>query len=332
MSEPVMTYTVSDATVVEPTKQRVLITGGAGFIGSHVADWLIEHGHEVVVVDNLVTGRRDNVNPQARFVEMDIVSHDFQALYEEVKPDYCVHAAASYKDPNDHWSDMRTNGLGGVQVARLAKRCGTKRVIYFQTALCYGLNPRSPVEISEPLSPWNTSYALSKTAGEQCLLLEGIPLTVLRLAHICGPRNISGPIPTFFRKILNGELCRITDSRRDFVHVGDLVDVVAKIITGRAPALPVQQIYHVSSGTDWPILAIYHFVAAAIGKHDGDIEILAGGPDDAKTILLNANATRLFYRWQPQTTVKDSIRQAVEWYRQHGVKQTYTHLRGVAAK
>lgn len=328
----VMSYTVTEHTEIDKSSKSVLITGGAGFIGSHLADALVAEGHAVVVVDNLVTGRRDNVPDKARFVEMDICSHQFQALYEEVKPDFCVHAAASYKDPTDHWSDARTNVLGCAQVARLAKRCSTKRVVYFQTALCYGLSPESPVQLNAPRSPWDTSYALSKTAGERYLELADIPLTIFRLAHICGPRNISGPIPTFFRKITNGEPCTITDSRRDFVHVGDLVDIVMKVVTGRAPAIPKQQIYHVSSGSDWPILAIYHFVAEAMGKQDGKIEILAGGPDDAKTILLDANQTRLFFRWQPKTKVKDSIKQAVEWYRKHGVTQTYTHLRGGTEK
>jgi UDP-glucose 4-epimerase len=305
---------------------RVLITGGAGFIGSHVANRLLDKGHDVCCVDTLTTGRKENIDPRARFVEIDICAHSFHQLYDEFQPDLVVHAAASYKDPNDHWPDARTNVLGCVQVARLAKQHQTKRVVYFQTALCYGLNPPSPVVTEQKLSPWDSSYAMSKTAGEQYLLMADIPLTVFRLAHICGPRNISGPIPTFFTRITAGEPCKITDARRDFVHVGDLVDLIEKVAAGRAPGT-LRQIYHVSSGKDWPILAIYHFVAQAMGKMDGPLEILPGGADDAKTILLDSIDTQRQFKWTPQVKVKDSIAEAVKWYRENGVGETYTHLR-----
>lgn len=322
-----MESTVTDHNAAPREPVSVLITGGAGFIGSHVADTLLAQGHRVTVVDNLVTGRRDNVNPQARFVEMDICRHDFQALYAEVKPAYVIHAAASYKDPSDHWSDARTNVQGCVQVGRLAKQHGTTRVVYFETALCYGLNPATPVMTDHALSPWDTSYALSKTVGERYLELADIPLTVFRLAHICGPRNLSGPIPTFFRKLTAGEPCKITDSRRDFVHVGDLVEVVQRVVNGRAPMLPRRQKYHISSGKDLPIKLIYDYVAKAMGKLDGQWEFLARGDDDAKTILLDTTDTRLVFKWTPQVSVPDSIAQAVEWYRKNGVTQTFTHLR-----
>jgi UDP-glucose 4-epimerase len=307
---------------------KVAVTGGAGFIGSHCADKLLSQGHTVCVVDNLTTGRRSNVPAAAQFVEADIAGHDFHKIFADFKPDSVIHAAASYKDPKDHWSDARTNVMGSVQVARLCREHDVRQTIYFQTALCYGLTPKSPVPITHDLSPFDTSYAMSKTAGERYLMLADIPLTIFRLAHICGPRNVSGPIPTFWRKIKNGEPCKITDSRRDFVHVGDLVEIVSKRLHAPfAPFRNIPNIYHVSSGSDWPILAIYHFVAEAVGKMDGKVELLAGGPDDAKTILLDAAETKRDFCWIPATKIKDSIAAAVKWYEENGVTDTYTHLR-----
>jgi UDP-glucose 4-epimerase len=263
---------------------------------------------------------------------MDIASHEFQALYDEIKPDLVIHAAASYKDPKDHWSDGRTNVMGCIQVGRLAKEHKTKRVVYFQTALCYGLNPPSPVDTDDPLRPWDTSYALSKTAGEQYLMMADIPLTVFRLAHICGPRNISGPIPTFYKKIAAGEKVTITDSRRDFVYIDDLVYLIQKIAWGYGPELSRIQVYHVSSKKDWPILAVYLFVAQAMGKMDGELQILPGGADDAKTILLNNGTTRTQFKWAPEVGLQEGIRRAVEWYKANGVGDTYTHLKLEGAK
>jgi UDP-glucose 4-epimerase len=304
---------------------KILITGGAGFIGSHLAETFSASGHDVLCVDNLVTGNKKNLKPRIKLFEMDICAHEFHAAYGEFKPDICIHAAASYKDPTDHWSDARTNVLGCVQVARLAKEHATKRVIYFQTALCYGLNPASPVAVDHELDPWDTSYSMSKTTGEQYLRLSGVPLTVFRLAHICGPRNISGPIPTFYKRILEGKDCKITDSRRDFVFIGDLVRLVENVVSD--PSGFCDGVFHVSSGRDYPILAIYDLVATAMKKR-GASEFIPGGPDDAKTILLNSSQTNSRFGWEPKTSLKDAIMYAVAWYGTQELGETYTHLKG----
>lgn len=123
---------------------KVLITGGAGFIGSHLADRLLARGDEILVIDNLATGRRDNVadHPKLRFVEGTIVDQALvNTLFDEFKPEYVVHAAASYKDPTNWYEDARTNAVGTANVVRASENAGVKRLIYFQTALCYGLHP-----------------------------------------------------------------------------------------------------------------------------------------------------------------------------------------------
>ena len=150
---------------------KVLITGGAGFVGSHLADRLLARGDEVLVIDNYATGRRDNLTPQDNLTVVEGTIADaalVNKLFDEFQPDQVAHAAASYKDPDDWQEDIRTNVLGSAIVVDAAKRIGVSRLIYFQTALCYGLQPlEQPITLEHPIRPGGSSYALSKTGGEQ---------------------------------------------------------------------------------------------------------------------------------------------------------------------
>ena len=144
---------------------KVLITGGAGFIGSCLADRLLERGDEVLVIDNYSTGRRDNLSPhpKLKIVEGTIADSDLvYRLFEEFQPDNVAHAAASYKDPDNWEEDARTNTLGGAIVTRASLDSGVKRLIYFQTALCYGVKPlEQPITLDHPILPGESSYAIT---------------------------------------------------------------------------------------------------------------------------------------------------------------------------
>ena len=123
---------------------RVLITGGSGFVGSHLADRLLARNDQVLVVDNFSTGRRDNLKPHKNLevIEETIANTSaMERIFTQFKPDVVVHAAASYKDPDNWVEDCQTNVLGTVNVLAATKKANCKRIIYFQTALCYGLNP-----------------------------------------------------------------------------------------------------------------------------------------------------------------------------------------------
>ncbi|MDX6475474.1 MAG: UDP-glucose 4-epimerase, partial [Gaiellaceae bacterium] len=182
---------------------KILVTGGAGFIASHITDRLVERGDEVVVIDNFATSRRDTLKERdgLRLVEGTIADAEHvDALFEEFRPATVVHAAASYKDPENWEEDVRTNSLGTVNVVRAAERAGVSRFVYFQTALCYGLHPHEqPITLTHPLDPKDSSYAVSKTAGEWYIRLSKLNWISLRLANVYGPRNLSGPLPTFYQ-------------------------------------------------------------------------------------------------------------------------------------
>jgi len=303
---------------------KILITGGGGFIGSNLADRLLAEGHQVRTIDNYATSRRDNLTPQdgLEIVEGSIADEALAATVTE-GVDAVVHAAASYKDPEAWEEDARTNALGTAVVVRAAQRAGVKRFIYFQTALCYGVKPlQQPIGLDHPLLPYESSYAISKTAGEDYIRLSGLDWVSFRLANVYGPRNLSGPLPTFFSRLTQDKACFVTDTRRDFLYVSDLVDVVVKALGGRGSGA-----YHVSSGTDVAIKELFDGVTAALDLGDIEVEVRPRAEDDAASILLDPSKTNADFDWKTSVSLTDGVAQAIAWYREHGIEQTYTHLK-----
>jgi UDP-glucose 4-epimerase len=305
----------------------VLITGGAGFIGSHLAERLLGRGDQVVVIDNFATARRDSlpVHPGLTLVEGTIADAELVGrTLEAVRPAVVVHAAASYKDPADWSEDARTNVLGTANVVQASRRAGVRRLIYLQTALCYGLRPlEQPITLAHPLRPEGSSYAISKTAGEHYVRLSGLDFISFRLANVYGPRNLSGPLPTFFQRLSRGKPCFVMDTRRDFVYVQDMLQVVVQAVDGAGEP----GIYHIASAGDRAIKELYAATVQAMGLHGlPDVEVRPRGADDAFTILLDASRTGRDFAWRATTPLEDGVRAAVAWYRTHGVEQTFTHL------
>lgn len=306
---------------------RVLITGGAGFIGSHLADRLLARGEEVLVVDNYATGKRENLTAHEKLdvVEGTIADRSLvDELFERFRPEAVVHAAASYKDPDNWAEDVRTNALGTAHVVQSAKAAAVRRLVYFQTALCYGIHPlEQPITLAHPLRP-ESSYAISKTAGEQYIQLSGLDYVSFRLANAYGPRNVSGPLPTFYQRLTTGKRCFVMDTRRDFIFVDDLVDLVLLALDGRGEA----GVYHASSGADYSIKELFDLAVTALGvKLDQEVEVRPRGEDDVYTILIDPSKTQKVYGWRPATKLAVGVPKTVEWYRKRGVGETYTHLK-----
>lgn len=306
---------------------KVFITGGAGQVGSHVAEMLLARGDEVVVIDNFETGRREHLpdSDKFTFIEGSIADRDIvNKIVGDLKPDVLVHTAASYSDPDDWYSDTMTNAVGGANLVKAAKEHKVGRFIYFQTALCYGTDPQeSPITLNHPKNPANSSYAISKTAAEDYLEYSGIDFVTFRLANVIGPRNVAGPLPIFYGRLKDGKKCFVTPARRDFVYVGDLARNVVRAADGTGSGA-----YHFSSGTDIPIIDLYDAVVKAMGINDYPRpDVMPLGPDDAPSILLDPSRTFADFGEMEFTPLEEFVRLAIDYYREHGTLGEYTHLR-----
>lgn len=310
---------------------KVFITGGSGQVGSTVADMLLARGDTVMSIDNLATGRADNLLDQDNLTQVSgsIVDGKLvNELFEEFKPDVVVHTAASYKDPDDWETDAAVNAVGGANIAKACKTHQVGRLIYFQTALCYGTKPiQQPIRLDHPINPVNSSYAISKTAGEHYVQFSGVDWVTFRLANVIGPRNVSGPLPIFYGRLAEGKKCFVTPARRDFCFAGDLAKVVVQAADGAGNGT-----YHFSSGKDVAIKELYDAVVRAMKLNDyPEPEVKPLGPDDAPSILLDPSRTFADFSDVTFTSLDEIAAMSVERWKRDGVVGGYTHLKEARA-
>lgn len=305
---------------------RALITGGAGFLGSNIADRLLADGHDVAVLDDCSTGRRDALQPHARLRVVEGGVEDraaVEALCEEFRPTHIIHGAASYKDPDDWRRDVLVNVLGTVHLLEQGKALGVKRFVYLQTALSYGRAKQNPIPVTAPLWPV-TSYSISKTDGERYVAMSGLPWVTLRLANIYGPRNYTGPIPTFYKRLKAGQPCTVVRTRRDFLDFDDFMRLMTKVLADGAPT----GAFNVSSEKDRTIEELYHLMVRLMGLGDRPpAGVVDPGADDVASLLLDSSRTREAFGWAPEVDLETGLARLVRWFDKHGVGETYTHLR-----
>lgn len=303
---------------------RILITGGAGCLGSNLVEHWLPKGHEIAVIDNFATGKRDVVPDVAGLtvVEGDIAdSETVRKLFQDFTPDVVIHAAASYKNPDEWHEDIATNVLGAANVAKAAEWQKVKRVVNFQTSLCYGRPAHTPVPPSHPMSPF-TCYGITKTAGEQLLLLSSVKVTSLRLANITGPRLAIGPIPTFYKRLKAGQNCFCTESSRDFMDMSDFLEFMDVAIEPGAPC----GLYNLGTGEAHSVKEIYDIVREHLGLPPENVRVEPVGPDDVAVMALDASESERVFGWKPKVSFREAIKRQLFWYNQHGVTDVFSHL------
>ncbi len=304
---------------------RILVTGGAGFIGSHVVDAYIEAGHDVVVVDNLHTGKRENVNPRARFYEVDI--RDVAALEEifaREQPEIVNHQAAlanvreSMEKPREY-ADV--NVIGSIALLELSRAHGVRKFIYASTGgAVYGEPEFLPVTEDHPINPLD-NYGASKHAVEHYLYLYrhnyGLDYTILRYPNVYGPRQDplgeAGGIAIFTGRMLRGETCIINGSgeqQRDFLYVGDVA---------RANVLSLDRgsggIYNLGWGIGVDINTLFQRLAEAVGYTR---EPVHGPPKlgEVFRIYLDASKAARELGWKPEVPLDEGLALTVAYFRE----------------
>lgn len=304
---------------------KILITGGAGCLGSNLIEYWLPLGHEICVIDDFTTGKREVVPNVERLtlVEGSIVDYDLTyTAFESFKPEIVINAAASYKDPNDWYQDTQTNVIGSINVAKACESLEVNKLINFQTALCYGRPTIIPIPITHPTNPF-TSYGISKTAGEEYLLMSSVPTISLRLANVTGPRLAIGPIPTFYKRLKANQSCFCSDTRRDFLDMEDFLDLMDMILRSDLKT----GTFNVSTGQSNSIKDIFDNVASHLGLVNQNVPTVPAGDDDVVEVVLDPSETYKAFGWKPKFGFEEIIRRQMDWYDNHGVSDVYSHLK-----
>jgi len=308
------------------TERRILITGGAGCLGASLVEHFVPRGDQVLVIDNFATGKREVLPevPGLEVVEGSIVDAAVvNRCFDDFAPTHVIHSAAAYQDPDDWREDGATNVMGTINVVDAAARLGVSRLVYFQTALCYGRPDTVPIPADHPARPF-TSYGISKTAGESYVAMGRVPWVSLRLANVTGPRLAIGPIPTFYKRLKAGQSCFCSDTVRDFLDMEDFLSLVDLVLDPSAP----NGLFNVSTGEGHSIKDIFDIVVEHLGvRLDQPVPVVPPAEDDVPQVVLDPSETRRVLGWKASVGFEDTIRRMLAWYDRHGVSDVFSHLK-----
>jgi UDP-glucose 4-epimerase len=303
---------------------RILVTGGAGFIGSHVVDRLLADGYAVDVVDNLTTGRRERVDSRARLHICDLRDSRLDAVFTEARPDTLVHVAAQAavsRSVTDPCLDASVNVLGTIALLEACRRHGVDRAIYTSTGGAgYGDTNVLPTPEEHPLRP-SSPYGISKVTAERYLecwaaLTGGRGLT-LRLANIYGPRQDpageAGVIAIFTSRLLTGVPCVVNgdgEQTRDYVYVGDVADAVARAVVSD----DVTGVANIGTGVETTVNELYRRLARLTSVSRA-AEHGSAKPGEQRRSLLDAARAKALLGWHAVTPLDEGLAQTVAWFR-----------------
>jgi UDP-glucose 4-epimerase len=305
---------------------KVLVTGGAGFIGSNVCDALQAAGHEPVALDNLTTGRRENLSNGIRLIEADIRDPELADIFERERPEAVSHHAAQIdvrKSVADPVHDAEVNLLGLLRVLEASVKVGVRRFLFASSGgACYGEQEAFPAPEGNPTRPVSP-YGASKAAGELYLgyyrAERALSFAALRYANVYGPRQDphgeAGVVAIFAQRLLRGQQCTIFgdgENTRDFVYVGDVARAnVLALTAGATGAL------NIGTGRETSINDLYRKLARAAGSELAAMYAPPKPGEQRRSVIDPALAAKAL-GWKPRLSLEEGLIQTIDWFRREG--------------
>jgi len=303
---------------------KVLVTGGAGFIGSHVVDTLIAAGHQVAIVDNLWDhggGRRENVNPAASFYEMDIRDEALDGVFAKERPEAICHLAAQHSvkiSTDDPRYDAEVNLLGLINILTCAVKHGTKKVVFSSSGATYGTVDEMPIDEETPQRP-QSPYGITKMTSEHYLRfwrdMYGLDFSALRYGNVYGPRQDptgeAGVIAIFARRIILGESVRIDwdgEQQKDYVYVGDVARANLLALTAGSG-----EAFCIATGEGTSVNALYEGLCDVVGNH---VEVVRAPrrPGDIYLSYFTCEKAARELGWESEVPLEQGMAQTVAFF------------------
>jgi UDP-glucose 4-epimerase len=305
---------------------KIVVTGGAGFIGSHVVDVLIQAGHQVCIVDNLWErggGKLENINSSADFYQLDIRDARLSKVFEKERPEVVCHLAAQHSvkiSTEDPVHDADVNILGLINLLQNATRFGTRKIIFSSSGATYGTVEKMPVNESTVQHP-ESPYGITKMASESYLrfwkYMHGLDFTILRYGNVYGPRQDplgeAGVIAIFARQILLNEAVRIDwdgEQQKDYVYVGDVANANRLALSAGNG-----ETYCIAYGKGTSVNELYQRLVHEIG-HEVEIWRAPKRPGDIYLTYFNCEKARRELGWSAGVGLEEGIQFTVEYFRQ----------------
>lgn len=302
---------------------KILVTGGAGFIGSNVVDRYIADGYDVGVVDNLSTGKKANLNPRAKFYRIGVEEADLEEIFKKEKPDIVNHHAAQIdvrKSVAEPVSDAEINIIGSLNLFQQCTKYKVKKVIFASSGGAgYGEQVEFPAYEEHPLQPLSP-YGITKVSVELYLyfyaVIYGLEYTILRYSNVYGPRQDplgeAGVVAIFTNAMLGNEVPVINgdgNQTRDYVYIDDVVEAnVLSLSKGSGQA------FNIGTGIETDVNELAEKLRNLIG-YKGEIRYGSPRPGEQKRSVINPAKAKDMLGWSPKVSIDEGIKKTIEWHK-----------------
>ena len=301
---------------------KILVTGGAGFIGSNLVDTLIEEGHQVAVIDDLSTGKKEYINSRAEFYKVDIVSGEIKDIFKKERYDLVYHLAAQIdiqRSIEDPVYDARVNTLGTINILEACKEYGVSKIVYASSAAVYGEPKYLGIDEIHPITPLSY-YGISKYTPEQYIIsysnLWGLDYTILRYANAYGirqdPKGEGGVISIFLDKMLRNDTPVIYgdgSATRDFIYVKDVIK--ANLLTMTKGS---RKIFNIGTGRATSISKLFNTMKSLM-NYKGSVQYDLERKGDIRDSYFNIDKAKNDLRWEADYSIEEGLIRTIDYYR-----------------
>jgi UDP-glucose 4-epimerase len=293
--------------------KHILVTGGAGFIGSHLVDALVKEGAKISVIDNLSTGQLKNINPKSKFYNIDINNPDIEKIFKKEKPEIIYLLACNTIVPKsvvDPLFDIQSL-TGNLNMLVNAKKYGVKRVILASSGFVYGNTKILPTPEDHKIIPDNP-YIITKSASENYLQFfnrtSKIDYVILRYATVYGPRQTGGAMADYIRCIKSNKQADIYgdgNKTRDYVYIDDVIKANLLALNFKAKS-SITPIFNIGTGKETTLNNLYSEIGSVL-KKDSKPNYLPDRPGEMMRFKLSISKAKKYLNWQPEVKLKDGL-------------------------